>query len=314
MGSTNPNKENQEIGTNRTGSGSLSALKIAETETSGGDAVRATQNVQFEAITSQVEFMTPEDTNITAKIRTVSGTSASGNESSFVDQGFEDISLIGVNYLRTPRIIASRVNETSKDTLKSLPGGKSFTQQLIFTTQDTNVSPVVDLDRLSIITTTNRIDEQITDFISDGRVNSRFNDPNAAIYISKNVVLENPATSLQVRFAAYRHSSNDIRVLYKLLKVDSPMSEATYECFPGFRNLIDTTGDGFGDKIRNPNRSNGTPDKAVPASRTEGEFRDYQFTANDLDEFHGFQIKIVMTGTKQAYVPRIKDLRAIALA
>ena len=301
-------------GTNRTGGGSLSALKIAETETSGGDAVRATQNVQFEAITSQVEFMTPEDTNITAKIRTVSGTSASGNESSFVDQGFEDISLIGVNYLRTPRIIASRINETTKDSLKSLPGGKSFTQQLIFTTQDTNVSPVVDLDRLSIITTTNRIDEQITDFISDGRVNSRFNDPNAAIYISKNVVLENPATSLQVRFAAYRHPSNDIRVLYKLLKVDSPMSEATYECFPGFRNLIDTTGDGFGDKIRNPNRSNGTPDKAVPASRTEGEFRDYQFTANDLEEFHGFQIKIVMTGTKQAYVPRIKDLRAIALA
>ena len=43
-------------------------------------------------------------------------------------------------------------------------------------------------------------------------------------------------------------------------------------------------------------------------------FRDYQFTANDLEEFHGFQIKIIMTGTKQAYVPRIKDLRAIALA
>ena len=53
-----------EKGANRTGSGSLSALKIAETETSGGDTVRATQNVQFEAITSQVEFMTPEDTNI----------------------------------------------------------------------------------------------------------------------------------------------------------------------------------------------------------------------------------------------------------
>ena len=299
-------------GTNRTGSGSLSALKIAETQISGGDAARATQNVQFEAITSQVEFMTPEDTNISAKIRTVSGTSASGNEQSFIDQGFEDISLIGVNYLTTPRIIASRVNEEAQ--LSSLPGSKSFTQQLIFTTQDTNVSPVVDLDRLSIITTTNRIDEQVTDYRSDGRVNSRFNDPNAAIYISKNVALENPATSLQVRFAAYRHSSNDIRVLYKLLKADSPMADATFECFPGHRNLIDTTGDGFGDQIKNPNRSDGTPDKAVPASRTEGEFRDYQFTANDLEEFHGFQIKIIMSGTKQAYVPRIKDLRAIALA
>ena len=299
-------------GTNRTGGGSLSALKIAETETSGGDAVRATQNVQFEAITSQVEFMTPEDTDITAKIRTVSGTSASGNESSFIDQGFEDISLIGVNYLNTPRIIASRVNE--EEQLSSLPGSKSFTQQIIFSTKDTNVSPVVDLDRLSIITTTNRIDERITDYRTDGRVNSRFSDPNAAIYISKNIGLENPATSLQVRFAAYRHNSNDIRVLYKLLRVDSPIAEATFELFPGFRNLIDTTGDGFGDQIRNPKNSDGQPDAKVPASRTEDEFRDYQFTANDLEEFHGFQIKIIMTGTKQAYVPRIKDLRAIALA
>ena len=256
--------------------------------------------------------MTPEDTDITAKIRTVSGTSASGNEQSFVDQGFEDISLIGVNYLNTPRIIASRVNE--EEQLSSLPGSKSFTQQIIFSTKDTNVSPVVDLDRLSIITTTNRIDERITDYKTDGRVNSRFSDPNAAIYISKNIGLENPATSLQVRFAAYRHNSNDIRVLYKLLRVDSPITEATFELFPGFRNLNDTTGDGFGDQIKNPKNSDGQPDAKVPASRTEDEFRDYQFTANDLEEFHGFQIKIIMTGTKQAYVPRIKDLRAIALA
>ena len=170
------------------------------------------------------------------------------------------------------------------------------------------------MDRLSIITTTNRIDERVSDYKSDGRVNSRFNDPNAAVYITKNVVLENPATSLQVRLAAYRHSSNDIRVLYKLLRADSPMSDATFECFPGYRNLTDTTGDGFGDQIKNPNRSDGTPDKAVPASRTDSEFRDYQFTANDLEEFHGFQIKIIMSGTRQAYVPRIKDLRAIALA
>ena len=127
-------------------------------------------------------------------------------------------------------------------------------------------------------------------------------------------MLENPATSLQVRLAAYRHSSNDIRVLYKLLRVDSPMSDATFECFPGYRNLTDTTGDGFGDQIKNPNRSDGTPDRDVPASRTDNEFRDYQFTANDLEEFHGFQIKIVMSGTRQSYVPRIKDLRAIALA
>ena len=92
------------------------------------------------------------------------------------------------------------------------------------------------------------------------------------------------------------------------------IADAPYELFPGFRNLTDTTGDGFGDQLINGRDSDGTPDRFVPASRTLDEFRDYQFTANDLVEFSGFQIKVIMTGSSQAYVPRIRDFRSIALA
>ena len=46
----------------------------------------------------------------------------------------------------------------------------------------------------------------------------------------------------------------------------------------------------------------------------ENEFREYEFTIDNLDEFVGFQIKIVMSGTNEARPPRFKDLRAIALA
>ena len=46
----------------------------------------------------------------------------------------------------------------------------------------------------------------------------------------------------------------------------------------------------------------------------DNDFREYEFTANNLDEFVGFQIKIVSSGTNEAYPPRFKDLRAIALA
>ena len=300
------------IGTARDGSNNLKKLKIAETEIGGGEIVRATQNIQFETFTPLVEFMTPADTSLTGSIRTVSGTSASGSEVSFADQGFESVSLSGITHLTSPRIIASKVNE--QDKLSSLPGGKSFTQELLFSTNDSNVSPVVDLDRLSIITTTNRLNQPISDYKSDGRVNSMFADPNAAIYITKIVQLENPATALQVKFAAFRHNTSDIRLLYRLIRSDGVMSEAPYELFPGFRNLTDTTGDGFGDELINAKDSDGTPDRFVPASRTLNEFRDYQFTANDLPEFHGFQIKVIMTGTSQAYVPRIRDFRSIALA
>ena len=300
------------IGTARDGTNSLKKLKIAETEIGGGEVVRATQNIQFETFTPLVEFMTPSDTSLAGNIRTVSGTSANGSEVSFADQGFESVSLTGITHLTSPRIIASKVNE--QDKLTALPGGKSFTQELIFTTNDSNVSPVVDLDRLSMVATTNRINQPISDYKSDSRVNSMFADPNAAIYITKVVQLENPATALQVKFAAFRHNTSDIRVLYRLIRSDGVVSESPYELFPGFRNLTDTTGDGFGDQLINSRDSDGTPDRFVPASRTLNEFRDYQFTANDLVEFSGFQIKLIMTGTSQAYVPRIRDFRSIALA
>ena len=299
-------------GLTRDGTNSHKKLKIAETEIGGGKIVRATQNIQFETFTPLVEFMTPSDTTLDSSIRTVSGTSAGGSEASFADQGFESVSLSGITHLTSPRIIASKVNE--QDKLTSLPGGKSFTQELIFNTQDANVSPVVDLDRLSIITTTNRIDKPVSDYKIDSRVNSMLSDPNAAIYITKVVQLENPATALQVKFAAFRHNTNDIRVLYRLIRTDGLITDSPFELFPGFKNMTDTTGDGFGDQLINAKDSDGTPDRFVPASRTLKEFRDYQYTANDLVEFSGFQIKVIMAGTSQAYVPRIRDFRSIALA
>ncbi len=104
-------------------------------------------------------------------------------------------------------------------------------------------------------------------------------DPHGGIYVTKGITLKQPATSLKVIVAAYRHSSADFRVLYQLLRTDSEDIEQSYVAFPGYDNLEDTDGDGFGDK-----------------------------------PFIGFKIKIVMSGTNEAYAPRFKDFRAIALA
>ena len=43
------------------------------------------------------------------------------------------------------------------------------------------------------------------------------------------------------------------------------------------------------------------------------EFKEYEFTADNLGLFNGYVIKIVMSGTNQAYPPRIKELRTIAV-
>ena len=60
------------------------------------------------------------------------------------------------------------------------------------------------------------------------------------------------------------------------------------------------------------NRAQGQDIKSVK-EKHEDEFLEYQFTAENLDLFTGFTIKIVMFGTNQARPPRFKDLRTIAV-
>lgn len=83
--------------------------------------------------------------------------------------------------------------------------------------------------------------------------------------------------------------------------------------FPGYDNLNDSDGDGFGDTVIDSNKNSGLPDAFVRASRDD-EFLEYQFSADNLDQFTGFAIKIVMSGTDEAHAVKLKDLRAIALA
>ena len=287
-------------------------LNFTNENSLGGDNLYGTKNLQFNAITPRVNIITPGDgTTITGKIRTVSGTSAGGNEISFVDQGYEPIELNNMNVLTSPRLIASQVNETAK--LSTLPKNKSFSMVLDFASASENVSPVVDLDNACVILSRTRVNKPILDYALDGRSNSINDDPHGGIYVGNKVTLKQPATSLKVLVGAYRHSSADFRVLYQLIRNDSEDIDQAYVPFPGYDNLEDTDGDGFGDRVLNAANNSGRPDAKVEPN-VDGEFSEYQFSAENLEPFTGFKIKIVMSGTNEAYAPRLQDFRAIALA
>ncbi len=278
----------------------------------GGNDCLSTRNIQFNSILPQFNAISPEQTTaITSQIRTVSGTSAGGNEPSFIDQGYEFVELNKQNDLKSSRIVCSKVNEVDK--LSGLPKNKSFTVALSLVSSDPNVSPVIDTANSSIVFSRNRLNNPVSNYAYDNRVNANSGDPHSAIYISKKIDLAQPATSLKVYVTSYRHSSADFRVLYKLFKPDSDNIDQGYELFAGYDNLADTNGDGFGDSIIDVALKNGRSDSFVRSSK-DGEFLEYQFTADNLDKFTGFAIKIVMSGTDESYAPRFKDLRAIALA
>jgi len=100
--------------------------------------------------------------------------------------------------------------------------------------------------------------------------------------------------------------------LYALETSDSSEIGQAFELFPGYRNLIDNNDDGFGDVVIDPSFNDGKSDSFVSAS-TRDQYKEYQYTADNLPEFSGYTIKIVMSGTNQAEPPRIRELRTIAV-
>ena len=270
----------------------------------GGINVHASENYRFEVMQTALSVLELANTTAVTKVRTTSATSPDGTETSFSTttaakaQGIA----LGENInFDTSRMIASQINEQNE-----LSSAKSFFLDVELSTSNANVSPVVDLDRSSVTLIANRINN--IDSSSDVYPTSDFNastepdgDQNVAIYLTKAIALESPATSIRVVFAAMKKNSADIKVLFKTLGSGKTVAfdEQSYEFF----------------------NTDGSPDVTVATSLSQFDFQEYTYTAGltddgigePLDEFTQFQIKIVMQGTNAAEVPLIKDLRIIAL-
>jgi len=171
----------------------------------------------------------------------------------------------------------------------------------------------MDIQNATFILGRNKTNNPIGDYVTDSRSNAILGDPHAAIFVTQSISLQQPATSLKVIVAANRQEDADFRVFYRLFKADSTEIPQNYVPFPGYDNLIDTDGDGFGDRVIDVNKNSGRADAYVQPSDALS-FREYQFTANNLDQFTGFAIKIVMSSKNESTPVKLKDFRCIALA
>jgi len=253
---------------------------------SGGEYIQATQNIQYEVLAPQIEKMLLPGCNITARVNTVTGTSindgTSLTQNSFANTGeFYDILLDEDNYFTTPQIICSQINESSE-----LSGGKSFRMDITLTSETDNVSPIIDMDRLSMLTTSNRINNPSNAndaLISEG-------DTHEAIYITKIATLTNPSSAIKLIFGGYRPPNTQIKPLYRVLPTGStdPIESYGWSYFP-------------------------TNDATIPGTTEQLFFSDYEYEVSGLD-FTQYQVKILFISPNQASVPQIQDFRAIALA
>ena len=275
----------------------------------GGTSVTATENALMDYMQTIIGALELQNTSISSKAITTSGTSPSGTQTSFTSGRSNKTAVPDVIYplndnyrFDFPHMVASPINETNE--LSSL---RSYQTELTLQSLTTSLSPVIDLDRKSLIAISNRLNN--IDSSSDVYPTSEYvasteaaGDQNAAIYLTKQVTLENLATSLKVLFAAHRPSTNDIKVMYKVLGADESVD---FESL-GFRYFND----------------DGSADTTVQPSADINDFQDYLYTAGvtddgigtPLQEFISFQIKIIMQGTNTSTPPRLKDLRILALA
>ena len=186
-----------------------------------------------------------------------------------------------------------------------MSGNKSFELRMTLASNTSNLSPVLDTQRMGLFAIQNRINNigSLSDLYStsvsgqDTVFSDAFRqstaadgDNNAAIYCTRKVTLENAATAVKVLFDAIRFSDASIEVYQKTQQSDDT---AQFEDLAWVEM---------------------TADKTITESKNYLDYREYSFESSGLNGFISFAIKIVMKSTNSAEPPLIKDLRAIALA
>jgi hypothetical protein len=273
---------------------------FANTLRFGSDSIIVSQNARFDNFAPQIQTLLPNNTSLGASIKTTSATSYGATSSNTsrnnstnnytLSSTYEDITLNEINSLGDPKVILSDSNETLK-----LSGDKSFELKLTLSTTDTKVSPVIDLQRASVITFDNIIDNQYAAgnvALSSVADSSASGGTSAANHLSIPVNLAEAAVGLKIILAANRPDESDFKMYYRVATSDEVLSEKSFI-------LVDK-------------------EVEISADNNPNIFRDYEYLVGGLDgtldSFTKFQVKIVMTTTNSSSVPTFRDLRVIALA
>lgn len=262
----------------------------------GGNNVLSTKNIPYHIIYPHVQTLVPKNTNINTGIKATTGKSFAGTETAFQkSSSFVSIDINKNNITLVPHMVANASSETAE--LGS--GVKSLDIGIQLSTNDSNVSPMIDLQRTSASLISHVIDKQ------DSASSSGFNIPisyvdettstgasSASRHIMKPVTLEQDAVGLKIIISANRPSAADFLLYYRTATGDEILSDKSWTYVP--------------EESNNPSDEN----KFI--------FREYRYLVGgqggNLPAFTQFQVKIVMRSTNAAKVPVFRDLRVIALS
>lgn len=254
------------------------ATAATATGSFGGSALKLVKNFQYDCLNVNVGELILPKTETNWAINPTTGKSIDGSEVFGQKNGVDLPIILGTNmFFSSPRCILNSSNETSM-----LSGNRSLTVKGSMVSVSDNVSPVIDVNRLSAVAVNNRINNP---GVLTEEVVAQSNA--AARYQTKMISLASPADTLRVYIDANKPKGAEVKVYYKTSNTPDGFSEIDWVPATGI---------------------------SVSGQTDDGKFYENEYEELGLDEFAYFAVKIVMLSSNSANVPRVKNFRAIAIS
>jgi len=262
------------------------------TTISGGDSVLSARNIVFDIVTPYIESVLPQQTSLESFGKFTTGTAVSQNPVGYnKDTVYYSVMAKNNRVFSSPKVLAHSVIET----VELGSGVSSADIKVDLKSASDYVSPILDLQRCSLITVENFIDDtSITPLLVRTGIDETgaYDNSSAARHITSPVVLAQEAVGMQV-----------------LISANVPLT-AAYDVY--YRTAVD------GENLYEQTWVAQSASSPVPKDDNPQVYRETEFlaggTEGTLSPFTQAQIKIVMHSTNSSLVPKFRDLRIKFLA
>lgn len=253
----------------------------------GGSVVKATENQIMDTFKPHIQSIEFKEAFVTYSLDATQAASVDSNtQANYQVDTFNQLAVNRNTTFDRPYMVASQPNETLR-----LSGNKSLAITATMSNSGIdNITPVIDLNRASVIAVQNRINDNTDNkYTVNGTLvadTETTGTTSAAKYITKRVDLNTEADQLDIYMSINKPSIADIRVFYK----------ATTEDQVSFDDI---------------NWTEVTP--VTPLQTNDGGvYSDSHFTVDHGTNFKSFAVKIVLKSQNSSSVPTVRDFRAIA--
>ena len=127
------------------------------------------------------------------------------------------------------------------------------------------------------------------------------NSSSVAKYVTKEIGISNPGTSIDVRLTLNVKETENVKVLYRIKKASSQENfediDWVYFNTNGSPDVLELA--------TSENSISGTVEK-------QSSYQEFKYSVADLPEFASFGVKVIMQSVDPSFAPKIQDIRAVA--